>query len=135
MKKKENQVIYPWSNYYMISLLVIFLLISLALMFYSQTFIETIMFVAFGIGQFVLCITYLRLKVVIRHEPYLILGGWSIPISNIVCAEINKYRVKIYYHEISGSVLKDKSFFIKNPQKFITDWSIKEAEKINDTIR
>lgn len=135
MKNKENQVIYPWSNYYLISLFIIFLLITLALMFYSQTFIEVIMFIVFGISQLVICMTVLRLKVVKRHEPYLTLGGWSIPVSNIAYAEINKYRVKIYYHEISGNVLKDKSFFIKNPQKFISDWNIKEAETINDSTR
>lgn len=135
MKNTKNQVIYPWSNYYLISLLIIFLFITLALIFYSQTFIEVIMFIVFGITQFVLCMTFLRLKVVKRHEAYLTLGGWSIPVSHIVCAEINKYRVKIYYHEISGSVLKDKSFFIRDPRKFITDWNIKEAETLNETSR
>lgn len=126
MKSQVSKIVYNWNNYYMFSIIVIFLLVALFLSFYANTMMEIFTFLFIGLLQVILNLTYLRLKVVQRHEPYLILGGWSIPVSCIQGAEANKYRVKIFYHELSGTTIKTKSFFIKNPKKFISDWKLQE---------
>lgn len=124
MDNKAIIKVYNWNNYYMISLALIFLLLALFLLFYMQSLPALISFIIIGVFQFILNITYFRLKVITRKEPYLNLGGWSLPISKIIAAEANRYRVKIYYTEVSGKMEKEKSFYIKNPQQFISDWDL-----------
>ncbi|MGL5318699.1 MAG: hypothetical protein ACRC9Q_08420 [Bacteroidales bacterium] len=127
MKNQGTSVVYRWNNYYLTCLLLVFMLLALAFLFYSKTLMEIVLFLGVGIVQLALNLTLFRLKIEVRNEPYLKLGGWTLPMSRIVCAEANKYRLKIYYQEISGNDLKDKSFYIKNPADFMREWQLKEA--------
>ncbi|MGL5787966.1 MAG: hypothetical protein ACRCX4_14305 [Bacteroidales bacterium] len=127
MKSQPAKIVYNWNNYYLFSILLIFLLVALFLAFYANSMMEIVTFLTIGLIQVILSFTYLRLRVVLRNEPYLTLGGWSLPLSCIEGVETNKFRVKIYYHEISGTQIKTKSFFIKNPGKFVSDWKLNET--------